>query len=125
MARKKFIIIHTYHDGEAKKKFWLGTRENKTSGYLSGQKNGIMKRRNVPQLGLGRMIFSFVSGRQKIHRTLSMLYQSRALMNSFSLQLMKLIFILISGISPVKFPIKPYITWIRVNNAQRLIFTIG
>ena len=38
MARKKFIAIHTYHDGEAKKKFWLGTRENKTTDIEWAQK---------------------------------------------------------------------------------------
>jgi hypothetical protein len=35
---------------------------------LNGLKNGILKKQNVVQLGLEQMIFSFVSGRQKIRK---------------------------------------------------------
>ena len=28
---KKYIAIHTYHDSDAKKRFWMGTKHNQTT----------------------------------------------------------------------------------------------
>ena len=67
MAFKKFIAIHTYHSEETKKKFWSGVSDNTTTD-VEWVKNGILKKRNVVQLRLEQMIFSFVSGRQKIRK---------------------------------------------------------
>ena len=65
MAFKKFIAIHTYHSEETKKKFWSGVNDNTTTD-VEWVKKWDFEKRNVVQLGLEQMIFSFVSGRQKI-----------------------------------------------------------
>ena len=67
MAFKKFIAIHTYHSEETKKKFWSGVSDNTTTD-VEWVKKWDFEKRNVVQLGLEQMIFSFVSGRQKIRK---------------------------------------------------------
>ena len=67
MGRKKFMAIHTYHSDEMKKAFWKGNHKS-TNTELTGETVTSLTSANVLQLGLVPMTFSFVSGKQKIHK---------------------------------------------------------
>ena len=48
---KKYIAIHTYHDSDAKKRFWMGTKHNQTTDIEWAKKNGIIRKPGVQQPG--------------------------------------------------------------------------